>query len=68
VSVTAGDQERVELERRARCKAEPARARLIVDGRAAEAAQLMQGHITHSLTATATAISVLEDREGIRGT
>ncbi|MFF8321191.1 hypothetical protein ACF06V_29000 [Streptomyces bobili] len=26
---------------------------LIVDGRAAEAAQLMRGHITHSLTATA---------------
>ncbi|MEV0227640.1 FCD domain-containing protein, partial [Streptomyces sp. NPDC050704] len=37
---------------------------LIVDGRAAEAAQLMRGHITHSLTATA--ISALEDREGMR--
>ncbi|MFI6083857.1 GntR family transcriptional regulator [Streptomyces sp. NPDC051217] len=34
---------------------------LIVDGQAAEAAQLMRGHITHSLTATA--ISALEDRE-----
>ncbi|GGU14499.1 hypothetical protein GCM10010244_46180 [Streptomyces coeruleorubidus] len=39
---------------------------LIADGRAAEAAQLMRGDITHSLTATA--ISALEDREGIRGT
>ena len=39
---------------------------LIVDGRAAEAAQLMRGHITHSLTATA--ISALEDREGTRVT
>lgn len=33
---------------------------------AAEAAQLMRGHITHSLTATATAISALEDSEGMR--
>ncbi|MEU6184185.1 GntR family transcriptional regulator [Streptomyces coeruleorubidus] len=39
---------------------------LIVDGRAAEAAQLMRGHITHSLTATA--ISALEDRESMRVT
>lgn len=39
---------------------------LIVDGRAAEAAQLMRGHITHSLTATA--FSALEDREGMRVT
>jgi DNA-binding GntR family transcriptional regulator len=39
---------------------------LIVDGRATEAAQLMRGHITHSLTATA--ISALEDREGNRVT
>jgi DNA-binding FadR family transcriptional regulator len=39
---------------------------LIVDGRATEAAQLMRGHITHSLTATA--ISALEDREGIPAT
>ncbi|MFJ3981213.1 GntR family transcriptional regulator [Streptomyces fungicidicus] len=37
---------------------------LIEDGRAAEAAQLMRDHITHSLTATA--ISALEDREGVR--
>ncbi|WPB95744.1 MMPL family transporter [Streptomyces malaysiensis] len=37
---------------------------LVVDGRAAEAAQLMRDHITHSLTATA--ISALEDREGAR--
>lgn len=35
-----------------------------MDGHAAEAAQLMRGHITHSLTATA--ISALEDREGMR--
>lgn len=39
---------------------------LIVDGRATEAAQLMRGHITHSLTATD--ISALEDREGSRVT
>jgi DNA-binding GntR family transcriptional regulator len=37
---------------------------LVEDGRAAEAAQLMRDHITHSLTATA--ISALEDREGAR--
>ena len=37
---------------------------LIVDGHAAEAAQLMRGHIAHSLTSTA--ISALEDREGVR--
>ncbi|KFG71305.1 GntR family transcriptional regulator [Streptomyces mutabilis] len=37
---------------------------LIEDGRAAEAAQLMRNHITHSLTATA--ISALEDRESVR--
>ncbi|MFG2732962.1 GntR family transcriptional regulator [Streptomyces canus] len=37
---------------------------LIVDGQAAEAAQLMRHHITHSLTATA--ISALEDLEGHR--
>ncbi|MFH8452887.1 GntR family transcriptional regulator [Streptomyces fungicidicus] len=37
---------------------------LIEDGRAAEAAQLMRDHITHSLTATA--ISALEGREGVR--
>ncbi|MBQ0885435.1 GntR family transcriptional regulator [Streptomyces sp. RM72] len=37
---------------------------LIEDGRAAEAAQLMRDHITHSLTANA--ISALEDREGAR--
>ncbi|WP_395577025.1 GntR family transcriptional regulator [Streptomyces sp. BK79] len=37
---------------------------LIEDGRAAEAAQLMRDHITHSLTANA--ISALEDREGVR--
>ncbi|MEU0837906.1 GntR family transcriptional regulator [Streptomyces sp. NPDC005962] len=35
---------------------------LVEEGRAAEAAQLMRDHITHSLTATA--ISALEDREG----
>jgi DNA-binding GntR family transcriptional regulator len=34
---------------------------LVVDGQAADAAQLMRDHITHSLTATA--ISALEDRE-----
>ncbi|GJF24382.1 GntR family transcriptional regulator [Streptomyces sp. HO565] len=37
---------------------------LVEDGRAAEAAQLMRDHITHSLTATA--ISALEDRESVR--
>ncbi|MDT0615681.1 GntR family transcriptional regulator [Streptomyces lancefieldiae] len=37
---------------------------LVEDGRAADAAQLMRDHITHSLTATA--ISALEDREGTR--
>ncbi|MFJ6569400.1 GntR family transcriptional regulator [Streptomyces sp. NPDC091292] len=37
---------------------------LIEDGRAAEAAQLMRDHITHSLTSTA--ISALEDRESAR--
>lgn len=37
---------------------------LVEDGRSAEAAQLMRDHITHSLTATA--ISALEDREGVR--
>ncbi|GGS51966.1 GntR family transcriptional regulator [Streptomyces griseoviridis] len=37
---------------------------LVEDGRATEAAQLMRDHITHSLTATA--ISALEDREGVR--
>ncbi|MEU9353579.1 GntR family transcriptional regulator [Streptomyces griseoloalbus] len=35
---------------------------LIENGQAAEAAELMRNHITHSLTATA--ISALEDREG----
>ncbi|CAM5260255.1 hypothetical protein STENM327S_03183 [Streptomyces tendae] len=37
---------------------------LVEDGRAADAAQLMRDHITHSLTATA--ISALENREGAR--
>ncbi|MFF3940933.1 hypothetical protein [Streptomyces phaeofaciens] len=39
---------------------------LIVDGRAAEAGQLMRGHFTHSLTASA--ISALEERESVRVT
>ncbi|MFM9633875.1 MULTISPECIES: hypothetical protein [Streptomyces] len=46
-------------ETRARDLQEPHRlVSLTVDGRAAEAAQLMRGHITHSLTATA--ISALD--------
>ncbi|MGW6007581.1 GntR family transcriptional regulator [Streptomyces sp. NPDC055210] len=39
---------------------------LIEAGRADDAARLMRDHITHSLTATA--ISALEDREGVRTT